>query len=276
MNKIAILLTCFNRKEKSLACLSSVYKSIQDTVKDSTFDIYLVDDNSTDGTSLAIRENFDDIKLITGDGFLFWNRGMHLAWSESARNDYDFYLWLNDDTILKNLAFDTLLKDSALFKNEAIICGVCESAKTGEITYGGYRKVNHKIILPSGKPQVCSYFNGNIVLIPRTAYAILGNLDPVFHHSLGDYDYGLRADEQGIKAYITSESIGYCEKNELPVWCNPNYSFLKRLNYFYSPLGAVPFQHFIFAKRHYGYYKAIKNFFSNHLRLIYPSIWLKL
>ena len=45
MNKIAAILTCHNRKEKTLACLHSLFSII------STIDVFLVDDGSTDGTS---------------------------------------------------------------------------------------------------------------------------------------------------------------------------------------------------------------------------------
>jgi len=275
MDRIAVLLTCFNRKEKTIACLDSLYKIIEDTDADAAFDIYLVDDKSTDGTAEAIKENFPEVNLLIGTGDLYWNRGMHLAWSEASKHDYDFYLWINDDTILKNKALQMLLDNSKTFNDEAIICGVCESAKTGEITYGGYEKTTHKLIPPSGKPQACFYFNGNIVLVPKKVFKVLGNLDPVFNHGIGDYDYGLRAYKKGINKYITGESIGYCERNDLPKWCNPKYTFRQRVKNFYSPLGVVASEQFVFRSRHYGYYKATKNFFSNHLRLIFPSKWVK-
>jgi GT2 family glycosyltransferase len=274
MYQIAVLLTSFNRKEKTLSCLRSLNKITEDD-PNVNVDIYLVDDNSMDGTSQSVRDNFENVILIMGTGQLFWNRGMNLAWSEASKKSYDYYLWLNDDTILKDKAIEILVNDSKLFNNDAIICGVCESRENGEVTYGGYKKDTHEIIHPIGKPQYCFFFNGNIVLVPKSVFRILGNLDPVFHHSLGDFDYGLRAYKKGIKTYITSQIIGYCEKNELTKWCNPKYKFKERIKTFYSPLGAVPFQQFIFLKRHYGYFKAFTTFFSNHLRLIFPSKWLR-
>ena len=47
--KIAVLLTSFNRKEKTKECLQSLYKIL------SELDVYLVDDNSTDGTVLMLE-----------------------------------------------------------------------------------------------------------------------------------------------------------------------------------------------------------------------------
>jgi glycosyltransferase involved in cell wall biosynthesis len=49
---IAVLMTCFNRKEKTLCCIESLFA--QENMP--TFDLYVCDDASTDGTSEAILE----------------------------------------------------------------------------------------------------------------------------------------------------------------------------------------------------------------------------
>ena len=199
---------------------------------------------------------------------------MYLAWSYAANNNIDFYLWLNDDTILKKTSLLTILENANLRKNESIIVGVCKSNDDSSITYGGYHHITHKIIEPNGHVQECCFFNGNVVLISQKVFSVVGYIDPVFHHGFGDYDYGLRAKELGIKSYVTSETIGFCDRNKLKIWCNPDYTILKRIKHFYSPLGMAPFKHFIYAKRHFGSYKALKNILTQHIRLIFPSLWL--
>ena len=71
-------------------------------------DIYLTDDGCTDGTPEAIKRQFPKVHIIKGDGNLFWNRGMYRAWEEAAKQDYNFYLWLNDDSYLVDGALFTL------------------------------------------------------------------------------------------------------------------------------------------------------------------------
>ncbi len=108
MMKISVLLTCHNRKEKTLACLRKLYE--QDT-SDINVNVFLVDDGCTDGTAEAIREEFPQIHIIQGDGTLYWNRGMCLAWEESRKcGDYDAVLWLNDDTMLLPSSLKTLME----------------------------------------------------------------------------------------------------------------------------------------------------------------------
>ena len=52
--KIAVLLTCYNRKDKTLACLKSLSKNSSSVI------VYITDDASTDGTSLAIRQYYSE------------------------------------------------------------------------------------------------------------------------------------------------------------------------------------------------------------------------
>ena len=45
--RIAVILTCFNRKQKTLACLEALFN--QTLPADTSLTTYLVDDASTDG-----------------------------------------------------------------------------------------------------------------------------------------------------------------------------------------------------------------------------------
>ena len=54
MNNLAVLITCHNRKNKTIQCLRNLYKQT-DFINFKT-EIFLVDDNSTDGTSETIKK----------------------------------------------------------------------------------------------------------------------------------------------------------------------------------------------------------------------------
>ena len=101
INRIAVLLTVFNRKKQTILCLDSLFR--QEIPEDYSISVFLTDDGCTDGTTQAVLQQFPSkVNIIQGDGNLFWNRGMWTAWNIAAKEyDYDFYLWLNDDTVLK-------------------------------------------------------------------------------------------------------------------------------------------------------------------------------
>jgi GT2 family glycosyltransferase len=53
--RIAVLLTCFNRKQKTLACLEALFN--QTLPADTSLTTYLVDEASTDGIGTARLRN---------------------------------------------------------------------------------------------------------------------------------------------------------------------------------------------------------------------------
>ena len=52
--KIAVLMTCYNRREKTLACLDALQKTSVSS-GDIQLSIYLTDDGCSDGTAEAVR-----------------------------------------------------------------------------------------------------------------------------------------------------------------------------------------------------------------------------
>ena len=125
---IAVLLTVFNRKTKTLECLEHLYKQIP--LEGYKVDVYLTDDGCTDGTPKAVKELFPDVNIIQGNGNLFWNRGMYVAWEAATQiKDYDFYLWLNDDTYLYPESLEYMLNSCTKLGNHCIIVGATCSIK---------------------------------------------------------------------------------------------------------------------------------------------------
>lgn len=205
----------------------------------------------------------------------FWNRGMYTAWQEAAKKDYDFYLWLNDDTFVYPNMLSTLLQAALNKKNKAIIVGATQSASKQFATYGG-RLSDGKIPIPNGILTPIHHFNGNIVLIPRYVFQKLGNLDYFFTHSKGDFDYGLRANKAGIEMFQAGYFLGECEQHEsLDKWCNPEVNFKQRWKILHHPNGMPPKETFHLEKRHIGLYTAIFHYFTIYLRCIIPQLWIK-
>ena len=58
----AVLLTVFNRKEKTLQCLSRLFDQLP--VEDLQIDVFLTDDGCTDGTAEAVENLFPSVHLL--------------------------------------------------------------------------------------------------------------------------------------------------------------------------------------------------------------------
>jgi GT2 family glycosyltransferase len=274
MKSIAVLLTVFNRKETTLRCLSNLFE--QEVPQGYSFDVFLTNDGCTDGTPEAVKERFPQVKIIDGDGNLFWNRGMWTAWNvASEAKEYDYYLWLNDDTMLYPDALKALLESSENKENKSIIVGACQDTEThAKITYGGRDKGN--LVIPKGDDAEIMGFNGNIVLVPQYVFKILGNLDYYYTHSKGDFDYSIRAQKTGVKMYQVGIPLGSCDVHPtLDKWCDPQIPFKQRWKMLHKPNGMPPKEIFHLEKQ-ISMMKASFHFMTIYIRCIFPSLWIKL
>jgi GT2 family glycosyltransferase len=223
MHRIAVILTCFNRRDTTLDCLHRL--SRQTGLEDVQVDVHLVDDGSSDGTGAAVRERFPAVSVIDGDGDLFWNRGMVTAWNAAIDTaDYDGFLWMNDDTLLDPDTVATMVAThaaaAAAGHPATIVVGSIADPETGGLTYGGHVRFSRWNGIKTGpvEPQEAQRrelvtFNGNCVLVPREVTERIGTSDPVFHHSWGDIDYGLRATGVGCRIVTPARYVGTCAFN---------------------------------------------------------------
>lgn len=271
--KVAILLTVFNRREKTLKCLDICYRQIDAMKSEGIYDfhIYMVDDGSSDGTSDAVREIFPQTSIIRGNGGLYWNQGMRLAWDTAVLQSPDFYIWINDDTFLEQNALGTLMETSNFLKHKAIVVGTAEDSE-GRLSYGGRTRYG-KLVTPDPTiPVPCWTFNGNLVLIPAYVYRILGNLDEHYQHSFGDFDYGARAAAANIVRVVAPGVLCKCSRDPgVPKWRDRNYPLRNRIASLHSPKGRPPKEQFRYDVRSRGFLFALIHGLSVAIKVFFPK-----
>ncbi|MDR3764690.1 MAG: glycosyltransferase family 2 protein [Acidobacteriota bacterium] len=257
---IAVLLTCYNRKDTTLAALQRLYAQHGA----GQFTVFLVDDNSPDGTASAVTAEFPQVRLLHGNGNLFWCGGMRMAFAAALAEDFDFYLWLNDDTMLADGAVSRLLdayeKVRAGSGDAAILVGSTSDPQTNKITYGGYVRAgrihpfHYRLVEPGSEPKPCLTMNGNCVLIPRAVARKVENLSAEFHHSIGDIDYGLRARAAGCQVWVAPGVAGACRHNDVRgSFIDQELTLGRRWHHLLSTKGLPPREHLVFCRRHGGW-----------------------
>jgi GT2 family glycosyltransferase len=292
--KIAVLLTCHNRREKTIRCLESLFSSLDYYNINHDIHIilrvFLVDDGSTDGTSKSVLDaygNHRNIVVIKGSGKLFWAGGMRLAWNHAlAENDtWNFYLLINDDTILYKECFDRLFETHNYSLNEkgksgiysGIICGV---GNPKDITYGGIIWeskfwAKHRDLVPSGKPQMCDASNANILLIDKSVVDTIGIFYEGYSHGFADYDYSMHARKKGIPVFVTGLLCGECDYDHKTLGgriLEMNYN--ERREYFSNPLHSTK-EYLLFFRRNLPLRYPI-TMMGCLLRMYFPYFYLKI
>jgi len=244
--RIAALMTCHNRRDSTLLCLDAFFRAAVNAAGQADVDVYLVDDGSTDGTGSAVRERFPEVHVITGTGSLFWCGGMRLAWETAAERDFDIYLWLNDDVVLDADALCRLLDglEDRLRAGHGpcIIVGATShpDLPTGRPSYGGLAADG--VMPATDQIRRIEYFNGNVVMVPREPFNILGFLSAAYTHGLADVDYGVRARRKGVSTWLVPGVVGLCRTNGVPLWQRPDVPLWTRLVALHRPTGCPPWQ----------------------------------
>ncbi|TRZ45015.1 glycosyltransferase family 2 protein [Robertkochia solimangrovi] len=286
MQNIAVLLTCFNRKDKTLKCLNSLYKALEESQNYSPeISIYLTDDGSSDGTGDAVRKNYPDVQVLEGTGSLFWAGGMRFAWKEAIKHNYDGYLLINDDTILEEFLFDRLYDTHCYsiqnFKKPGIYIGSTYNSETGVLTYGGWEIKNgfmglSERIQPADAPQLCDLGNANIMMVPSEVVDSIGIISEGYRHGIADFDLTLKAKKKGFPNLLVPGFVGKCVfDHSSPYPKFKEMKFKERIKTLYSPIGLDFSSHLTFMRRHFPLRLPFV-YFSGWLKVLFPGIYISI
>lgn len=250
------LMTCFNRKEKTVRAIKNLIQGNPAI----DFSFIIADDASTDGTSEALQE-FPQVTVLSGNGSLFYSGGMRLAIDQAkkAEKQFDYCLLFNDDVDFADSAIEELCE-----KENGVIWVGPTSDEQGALSYGGVVKTSKwrpktEIVmadLPEGR--ICDTFNANCVLIPWGIFKELDNIDPVFTHSMGDFDYGFSAGRKGYAIKVSNKFVGVCPDNPVQAsWRNTELTLKERIHRKESPKGLPGKEWFHYLNKNYNLLTAI-------------------
>lgn len=273
--RIAALLTTFNRKDKTLACLQSLSK--QNLLSNTSITIHLTDDGSSDGTADAVKSYYPEAHIYHGNGSLFWAGGMRSSWSSALGKGYDYYLLLNDDTFLTETAVQTLLSHP---RSSSSICVGTTADAEGKLTYGG-RKIKNKVFVSDYRVYSensfldCDLGNANIMLVAAGIVQRIGILSQNFTHGIADYDYTLKARKAGFGVVVAPGILGMCVHDHGKNWKPSGTSLKERIAYLKSPKGLAYKEYLEYIKDHFPLYYP-SAFTKLWVKTLFPSVWERL
>jgi GT2 family glycosyltransferase len=210
--RLAVLVTCHNRVASTEAMLRSFLA--QDALADRRIDcrVFLVDDGSTDGTGAMAAALDERIEVLTGDGTLFWCRGMAVAHAAARRWAPDLYLWLNDDIVLDPGALGALLDARATLldrgEGDPVVAGTIVNREDGS-RFGGGGILSVKLwrygiarVEDVGGLERVNCVAGCLLL---TSASLLDSIEPftdTYRHGRADMEFGLQAERRGATVWV--------------------------------------------------------------------------
>lgn len=180
--------------------------------------IIIVDDGSTDGTSQFLKKNYPKVKIIKGDGNLWWTKSLFLAIEnvlKTAKNN-DFILTINADCsfskqYLKNI-YQTGIDNPYAIIGSLVVdtnnrdkiwdAGAKIDWKNSAFKNAPYRYLKD---IPSKKKthDQLDTLSTKGTLYPVEVFRQIGNFNykqlPHYH---SDYEYGCRAKKHGFQLLV--------------------------------------------------------------------------
>lgn len=284
MKDIAVLITCHNRKEKTIIALNALKKSINSFSKPLKTTIYLTDDGSIDGTGDAVKENFPKAVVLQGNGNLFWAGGMINSWKEALKGKHDGYLLLNDDTFLLETVFNDLYQTHKYSINTygqaGVYIGSTKDPKSEKLSYGGGLLLNRflykfKILTPNGSFQNCDLGNANIMYVDAAVVKKVGILSDGYEHGIADYDYTLKCKKKKIPVLVAKNYCGLCERDNKGLYNNFHLkSFKERVEHLYKPTG-IAFKSRLLFMRKFFPYRLPFFYIMGWFKVLFPKFYMK-
>ena len=267
---IAIVFCCYNRKDMTQRCLRQLFQQINN-LQVHTFEIYVCDDNSTDGTREMIKEIFRGVKLVQSEGNQYWCKSMYKGMLEATKNDYDLYLMINDDVSFFSNALQIMLESYEKAQRACAIVGATKLFEKNIVSYGGRGK-NGDLMIPNGELIECEWANWNCFLIDREVKNKVGIIDGKYQHSWGDFDYSFRMRKKKYPIYVATDFVGVCDTNSIDgTFRDRNLPVMARLKKLFGPKGLPFYSYMRYHMRVFGKRKIIV-WFLGYVSIIYYII----
>lgn len=249
--KIFIVIPVFNKIEYTLNCLSSLQGQTY-----ANYETIVVDDHSSDGTTVQINQKFPEVTVLHGDGNLWWTGGtnMGIAYALKTATDHDFVLTLNNDLEINKDYLEQLVKvyeqcqpclvgsvSVNIQKPEQVeFLGIKSSLITGK------RRLPIKEMLPySALKKAYDIIESDVLpgrgtLIPVPVFREIGLFDfEHFPQYLADYDFSKRAEYAGYKLVVSTKAVvkSIVESTGISYIIDPTFkTFFKGLTSIKSPI----------------------------------------
>jgi GT2 family glycosyltransferase len=220
--KIVVTTPVHNRKEETLLCLKSIFRSNLENLE---VEVVVVDDGSTDGTSEAVLSSFPQVRILKGDGDLWYTGGINVGIQEALKSKPDYILTINNDSVFDEQCIRRMVSCAeryphsvigALLLNREQPHRVFQVAPEWNTWLGGIAHFHNQTVwtVPAC-PWEVDIIVGNCVLYPVETIYQAGLMDENRLAQFGDAEYTPRMRKLGWRLIVEPRARVFCKPNDL-------------------------------------------------------------
>ena len=210
VHPVSFVILSYNSKDIMIECL----EAIRNTCVKGSYEVIVVDSNSTDGIREWLKEQ-NDIKLILNDKFDGFAAGCNQG-AKYAKIENDIFLLNNDAIVTPRALF--YMRLSLYSKQKIGAVGPVSSNVGEEHLYDQVQRLHDEwmelaetINQPSTNPiQMSHWLQGHALLIKRRIWDEVGMLDTDFKFGgYEDTEYGIRLNLAGYQLSVCKNAFVY-------------------------------------------------------------------
>lgn len=217
--KIGVALAVHNSCALTYRCLEALFRSNYDNL-----DVVVVDDGSQDGTGEILQQNYPSVKVLRGDGNLWWAGGTNRAIKACLHAGCDYVLLLNPDVFVEPETITCLLTVSQEYGDAIAAALVVQDNNPNLVWWAGsrwgpikpwfpvwtsqylYRAGTPRSALPQ-EPYFTSEAHGRGVMIPLCIFEKIGLYDEhCLPHYGADSDFSHRVRQAGFSIFVVPQA----------------------------------------------------------------------
>ena len=210
-SKVAVIIVNWKKYDITSSCIESILNSTN-----SNFKIILVD-NESDNKKVKNFKYRNEIEIIQNKKNEGFSKANNIGIDYALRNNYDYTILVNNDTIVEKNLIEVLLK-IAQAKNFSVLQPLILNYNGKEIWNAGGRInylfgnfITKKILVNSldSSHELTEWFTGCCCLFKTKIFKEIGKLDERFFAYYEDVDFSLRLKKNRYKIGFTSETQIY-------------------------------------------------------------------
>jgi len=204
---LVIITVNWNLKEDTIECIASLIKAGA-----SPSQIIIIDNGSTDGSIKAFNDNFaNSIHIIEAKDNLGYAAGANLGIREAMRQKYQWFLLLNNDTIVAPDFIGEMQKAVGNNGGYSILTPIILYHATPTTIWSmGDRRIDHTLLtinpyknyrVERNWPEIISvdFTSGCAMMVNRNVFEKIGMLDDSLFMYGEEVDFCWRATQAGFK-----------------------------------------------------------------------------